>query len=211
MVYVTNCVFTENSASLGGNDIQQQINEAINRLIYIGRGGAMGVSVESNDSVDITVTIEHCIFENNLADFSGGAVYLIVNGINSQHSFSLRNCNFTGNVAGVSGSNESGKMDEEGGNAYGGGIVVGFQNRNAQSQPTSIYVIQCRFKQNTANFGGGLSVVQIYSQGAGNRVVLSDSYFEENFSDDVGGAVMFASLLYVQNRKDSYHYLVKNK
>ena len=211
MVYVTNCVFTNNSASLGGNDIQQQINEAINRLIYIGRGGAMGVAVESNDSIDITVTIEHCIFENNLADFSGGAVYLDVNGINSQHNFSLRNCNFTGNVAGVRGRNESGEMDEEEVNGYGGGLLVGFQNQNAQSQPTAINVIQCRFEQNSANFGGGISVVQVYSQGAGNRVLLRDSYFEENFSDGVGAAVMFASLLYVQNRNDSYHYLVNNK
>lgn len=94
---------------------------------------------------------------------------------------------------------------------FGGGIQVALLIRNANKDPSRLDFIHCNFFNNTASFGGGLSSVQVYSQGAGNVISLSDSHFEGNQASDVGSGVMFASLLYVLNRKLSHYYEVSNK
>lgn len=47
-------------------------------------------------------------------------------------------------------------------------------------------------------------------QGRGNNVTLTHSTFHQNNAHDIGSAVMFASLLYVQNRAESHHYLTED-
>lgn len=51
---------------------------------------------------------------------------------------------------------------------------------------------------------------QVYSQGAGNNVSVSDTVFLRNRAG-VGSALMFGSFLYVQNRNESYTYETRNK
>ena len=194
-VHVTDCVFRDNKALLPGENTQQQINAALNDHFYYGRGGGLGFYLDEL-FINITLTVENTRFENNFAQSFGGALYVNLDGIATQHNFTFRDCNFTGNRVG---------------GGFGGGIQLALLARNADSEPTWFDFIQCTFTRNSANFGGGLSAVQTYSQGSGNQVLLSDSYFEGNSASDVGSAVMFASLLYVQNRKASYFYRVSNK
>lgn len=47
-------------------------------------------------------------------------------------------------------------------------------------------------------------------QGRGNNVTLTRSTFHQNTAHNIGSAVMFASLLYVQNRAESHHYLTED-
>lgn len=47
-------------------------------------------------------------------------------------------------------------------------------------------------------------------QGRGNDVTLTHSTFHQNTAHNIGSAVMFASLLYVQNRAESHHYLTED-
>ena len=194
-VQVIGCVFTQNQVQLPRDNAQQQINQALNNHYFLGRGGGLGISLDEY-FIDISVTVDSCHFEKNFAESYGGGLYLYLDGSGTQHNFTVRNCNFTNNSAGN--------------NSFGGGLQVALLIRNG-IKPSRLYFHQCHFFRNTASFGGGMSTVQVYSQGAGNIVSLTESTFEENYASDVGSAVMFASLLYVQNRDPSHHYQVKDK
>ena len=195
-VSVMSCEFTRNRVRLPDTESQQQIDQALNNHIYFGRGGGLGIFLDEY-FINITVTIERCIFESNYAQSFGGGLYIYIDGSNTHHKFTVRDSNFTTNMA------------AEG--SFGGGVQVALLIRNANSDPSVLDFTGCRFMGNNASFGGGLSTVQVYSQGSGNKISLSDSYFEKNIASDVGSGVMFASLLYVQNRKSSYYYQVTNK
>lgn len=195
-VIVTECEFTNNSASLPEASSQQQINQALNNHIYFGRGGGFGVFLDEY-FIHIEVTVEKCRFESNYAESFGGGLYIYIDGSNTSHKFTVTDSNFTSNMA------------DEG--SFGGGIQVALLIRNARRDPSQLYFTRCCFIRNTAWFGGGLSSVQVFSQGSGNKITLRDSYFEENTAIDVGSGVMFASLLYVQNRQSSYYYQVSDK
>ena len=195
-VRVTDCRFEYNKVELPGANTQQQINQAINEHFYFGRGGGLGIFLDEF-FINITVDIEHCLFKSNFADSFGGGLYLYIDGTDTQHEFKVSHCNFTDNQAGLG--------------SFGGGLQVALLIHNAQSEPSQLDFMHCHFVGNQASFGGGLSAVQVYSQGSGNRISLRNSHFEGNFASDVGSAVMFASLLYVQNRKSSYFYQVSDK
>ena len=137
--------------------------------------------------------ISNCNFSGNFAQTFGGGALLFVDGDGTHHDFTLTNCNFWNNTA-----------------AFGGGIQIAMQVRNLNSPPSSFILTNCSFLRNVANFGGGLGTIQIFNRGSGNMLSLSGSYFSENTGREVGSAVMFASLLYIQNREESLHYRVKD-
>lgn len=195
-IQVTDCVFKNNEALLPGANSQQQINQALNNHFYFGRGGGLGIFLDEF-SIDITVDIQQCWFDDNYAESFGGGLYIYIDGNDTQHKFTVSECNFTNNVAGMG--------------SFGGGLQVALLIRNTHSEPSQLDFIHCNFIGNAAHFGGGLSTVQVYSQGAGNKISLRDSYFEGNEAYNVGSGVMFASLLYVQNRFSSYYYQVSDK
>ena len=195
-ISVTNCTFEANRAQLPEANSQQQINQALNNHFYFGRGGGLGIFLDEF-FVDISVDIRQCSFSDNFAESFGGGLYIYIDGNNTRHKFTVSDSNFTGNCARNS--------------SFGGGLQVALLIRNAQSQPSQLDFIGCRFIGNLASFGGGLSVVQVYSQGSGNKISLRDSHFERNGASNVGSAVVFVSLLYVQNRQSSHFYQVSDK
>ena len=195
-VTITNCEFTRNRVRLPENSFQRQINQALNNHIYFGRGGGLGMFLDEY-SVNVTVAIEKCRFDSNHAQSFGGGLYLYIDGGNTRHKFSVSDSNFTWNTAGKG--------------SFGGGVQVALLIRNANDEPSQLDFTRCHFVGNTASFGGGLSSVQVFSQGSGNVITLSESHFEENSASDVGSGVMFASLLYTQNRKSSHYYQVSDK
>ncbi|CAI8022048.1 hypothetical protein GBAR_LOCUS12974 [Geodia barretti] len=194
-VTVTDCEFTHNRVSLPEASSQQQINQALNNHIYFGRGGGFGVFLDEY-FVNIVVTIERCRFESNYAESFGGGLYIYIDGASTSHNFTVSDSNFTSNMA------------DEG--SFGGGIQVAFLNRNTRHGPSQLEFSHCRFVGNTAWFGGGLSSVQVFSKGSGNIITLRESYFERNTAINVGSGVMFASMLYVQNRLSSNYYKVSD-
>ena len=195
-VQVTDCVFSANSAYLTEANTRQQIDQALNNHTYFGRGGGLGIFLDEY-FINIMVDISQCTFDDNFAESFGGGLYIYIDGNMTLHTFTVSESNFTSNRVGGSG--------------FGGGLQVVLLIRNANNEPSRFNFTSCRFINNTASFGGGLSSVQVYSQGAGNIISLSDSVFEGNQASDVGGGVMFASLLYPLNRKPSHYYEVSNK
>ena len=180
---------------LPSQNSSQQINLALNDHYYFGRGGGLGIFVDESFT-NISAEISNCNFSGNYAESFGGGIYLYVDGNETRHDFTVTNCNFTRNSAGPG--------------SFGGGLQIAMLIRNLNSPPCNFTFSNCVFTENVADFGGGLSTVQVFSQGEGNMVSVSDTHFFNNTGSEVGSAVMFASLLYVQNRVQSLHYRVKD-
>ncbi len=195
LVRITESTFWSNRALLPMQRSFQELNLALNNHSYFGRGGGLGIFIDESYT-NVSTEIDNCTFVENYADSFGGGLYLYVAGNETHHDFTVSNCSFTSNEAG------------EG--SFGGGVQLTFLIRNLNSLPSTCIFTKCSFSNNFAQFGGGLSTTQVYSQGAGNSVSLSESKFFNNMANEVGSAVMFASLLFIQSGIESLHYEVSD-
>ena len=143
---ITNCVFTGNKAILPPGISRSQLNQALNNNNYHGRGGAVGLFVQESYK-NVSVRIEDCQFDSNYADSFAGALYLNLAGENTTHTFQIRGTNFTGNSAG------------EG--SYGGAVQIALLIQNIDHAPSQFDFTSCHFEGNLAEYGGGLSAVQV--------------------------------------------------
>ena len=146
---ITNCTFISNSVILPPDQSATQINQALNDNIYLGRGGGVGIFIQESLLRNITFIIEDCVFDRNIADSFGGGLYLYIAGRDTNHKFIVRNNTFTRN--------------EAGNGSFGGGLQLALLNRNVNSLPSQTDIIGCYFEDNIADFGGGLSTVQVRS------------------------------------------------
>lgn len=144
-VRIHGCTFVNNSAFLPTVNADE-INQALSMNLYYGRGGGLSIIPQGHHS-NLQATITNTTFQQNWADFSGGAVFLPVNGVETSHTIRFEECLFLQNAGGDT--------------SFGGGIQVGFLLRNLLSEPTRVFISNSRFEENSANFGGGLSLVQV--------------------------------------------------
>lgn len=91
--------------------------------------------------------MQNCTFVDNYAASFGGGAYFYVNGKETHHNFSVRGCNFTKNSGGKG--------------SFGGGVQVPLLIQNQGSPPCNLEFVQCVFDGNLADYGGGLSTVQV--------------------------------------------------
>ncbi|MBW1682365.1 MAG: hypothetical protein JRJ83_13185 [Deltaproteobacteria bacterium] len=129
-------------------------------------GGA--IYVETGDAN--SPTIKDCIFENNYAISTGGAIYLGVN-VSGAHPV-ISNCRFFGNSA-----------DGQGGAIYarlaGGTVGNGY-----------FEISDCVFERNAANEGGGVYTSLAEGTYPTNRSVIGGSRFYDNRAKEGGGVVL---------------------
>jgi len=144
---ITNCTFLGNKAILPPRQSTKQINQALNNNVYLGRGGAVGIFVQESSLRNMSILVQYSEFYENYAESFGGGLYLFVAGGNTNHTFRVEDNVFTNNSAGRG--------------SFGGGLQVAFLIRNIDKPPTHIHVQRCHFERNSANFGGGLSTVQV--------------------------------------------------
>ena len=145
-VNITGCRFFNNSAFLPPQNSSEQINLALNNNYFFGRGGGLGIFIQESLK-HVTTFIQNCTFVKNYAASFGGGAYLYINGNQTQHDFTVEDCNFTKNSGG------------EG--SFGGGIQVPLLIQNQGSPPCNLEFIRCVFDRNVADYGGGLSTVQV--------------------------------------------------
>ena len=143
---ISNCNFTNNRAILPPGKSRTQINQALNQNIYYGRGGAVGFYVQESLR-NVSFVIEDCLFDRNLAESFGGGLYLNIDGVNTHHDFILRNNNFTRNTGGKG--------------SFGGGLQLALLLQNVDIPPSTFNISGCNFQENVAEYGGGLSAVQV--------------------------------------------------
>ena len=153
------------------------------------RGGAVFVSAK-------LVTFDNCVFENNHADATAGAIHTPYNAETSK-GLTIKNCNFTGNYATVAAGAvgafshdfliencifDSNHVDYDG-ECYGGAIQIGLD-----TMPSYGTVRNCLFINNQANSKTGLS------HGGAGCVRNGSSYYNcifINNSADHGGALTY--------------------
>ncbi len=124
-VEVTNCVFTGNTAEIGGGMYVRGGRAVVTNCAFTGSTADSGGGMRVDESIDSSVT--NCTFTQNTAE-TGGGLYV------SGSMAVVTNCTFTGNTAAHKG---------DGGG--GGGINI--------EGSASADIINCTFAGNTAAFG----------------------------------------------------------
>ena len=167
---MTNCNFSDNSASYGGGIYNFGSTTMSNCTFNGNSAGSYGGGIYNSGSI----TMSNCTFTENSSEYDGGAMYNI-------ESLELTDCTFSGNSTYLSGGGmffESGSATltsctfSENFAGYGGGIhIMGsptltkctFSGNSAESEGGGIYnyfgspkVTNCTFSGNSANIGGGM-------------------------------------------------------
>lgn len=140
---ISNSEFRNNDAT-ALSDVRNS-DSAFSQQVFTGRGGALGVFVNSSVSVAIT----GCIFERNHARSYGGALYLLPGGVSSiPHNITVQRCQFWLNKADIG----------------GGGVQVTYPMRGPDDNPHLVTLIDCNFTNNTALLNGGGMFIITFSQ-----------------------------------------------
>ena len=162
---VHHCLFKENTATYSGGAISMQEtrgsfvnctferNSVENRSQGHGFGGAVHATNNSH------LTVHHCLFKENTATYSGGAISM------SETRGSIVNCSFERN------SVESRLQRGD----FGGAVCA--------SSNSHLTVHHCLFKENTANWSGGATYIQK------SHIDIKQCLFKENTANHSGGAI----------------------
>ena len=67
----------------------------------------------------------------------------------------------------------------------GGGLTV----RIREAQNARVYVMNCRFSENVANYSGGGIYVPFIEQSRNNSILISDSTFIDSYAGEYGGGI----------------------
>ena len=136
-VQVQGCNFTNNSATALFRI--RNPSQAVSSQIFSGRGGALGVFI--NESFyNISMVISECRFEHNYARTFGGGIYMIFNGLNTQHTINVDRTHVVANTARVG----------------GGGVLVSYISSGLRDSPHMGSFTDCVFDGNRGGAGGGI-------------------------------------------------------
>ena len=173
---IVNCTFRNNSANINDENNTRPV-----LLKTYGHGGAIIVQLSSSN--DSNIVIRDTIFDNNVAQIDGGAIYFSFSEMATDNSVVLENINFINNI-----------VDE----ASGGAVSV---NSFGIFYSTIVTVTNCNFTNNTANAGGAFSAVLYDSDEKSatfqNSISFTDCSFVDNSASNEGTAVGLFSLVHV--------------
>lgn len=135
-IVIHNSKFINNSA-IPSDDIQQALTAVFVRQIFNGRGGGLGIVLDSPmHSYD--VFISNCSFVGNFAKLLGGGIYFTI-GRSASHNFTLDSNAFIDNESGFA----------------AGGSFVGCFGPGTQTRFNSFVFRNCLYEGNKADRGGG--------------------------------------------------------
>ena len=144
---------------------------------YCERGGGIRIILFDNVCSNSNITLDKNTLEGNTAVFGGGAL-ISVSGTTSHDKIQILNNYFIGNKV----------------LAGGGGLDVGHTTHKKGVYPTynTICISQSYFVNNSASFGGGLSMfvasVGFYDKHANNDISCTKCHFDTNTAN--GGAAV---------------------
>lgn len=167
------------------------INSGLNQNLFVGRGGGMGVYINTVNS-SVIVNLRNCLFNNNFAELFGGGLYVYTGGRSSNHSILVEDTNFINNSVA----------------AAGGAVQMALLIQNRDVPGSQFNYTNCSFVSNSADYGGAVSAIQTFVFGRGNIVNIKECNFDHNFSYEKGSAITFASLLYPENDEEPYSYSI---
>ena len=152
-------------------------NALIDGFLIRGGNGAAGAGMLNEAA---SPTVRNCVFADNIAELSGGAI------LNNPNSFPLiEDCEFRGNAAGLSGGAiaNNGAQPEIRNCLFLGNATDGAGGAIANTPGAAALVSDCVFRQNSAVTGGGA----IHNQEA--PATIERCIFEDNFVSFFGGAI----------------------
>jgi hypothetical protein len=154
---LTRCIFRYNSAiQYGGGMCSIYGRPILENCTFTANKASLGGAIFSNGSKG---SIFRCKFTKNSAYNHGGGVNL------TEDSSMFIDCTFSGN---------SGTLYLEGGASFGGGLCI--------AGPGNVILTNCRFLENSADKGGGVS-------SSGCSVQFSNCLFNNNLATHWGGGI----------------------
>ena len=155
--YITHTNFTKNSA-VGCGNVSTRISEAYER------GGGLSITIDMQSHSNF-VHITECNFLENSASW-GGAFYALIQEGAHNNVITAKSCLFRKN-----------KVVEN----AGGGVNAGYHAFNQAPKNNSIHFMYCTFEENSARFGGGVSVYSTSKVNEKeNRIVFEHCTWEKN-------------------------------
>jgi len=174
---ISGCEFLNTSAE-AREQFRYNVLQVLANQVYNQRGGGIAFYFGAANYSGV-VRIEESLFSDCRADDSGGGVYMFLGGDDSAHDITVSGTNFTRNCA----------LD-------GGGLEITHSNRDSIDNPNRITVENCRFRDNSANFGGGYKNIQLNDQTNANWVMVKDTVFENNEAN-VGAGIYLQAVVTV--------------
>lgn len=162
----------DNNRALAENQFIYSVSYVLRERLYNQRGGALAIFT-GTPSYSARVLIEGSTFEKNIAQDSGGAVYMNLFGNDTNHSVWITETTF---------------VENEG--PDGGALEITQLTYTALEKPYSIYVTNSQFLRNKGHFGGGYKSIQIANYL--NNVLVINSTF-------IGNEALVGSALYLQS------------
>ena len=173
-VHVKNSHFILNKANVSNSSFNEGtfiLPQKQNHIAF-GRGGGLSVFFKGS-AKNINITIEQCLFENNLALWGGG-LFAEFQDNAYNNTLQVNSCNIS--------SNEVIFNDIRNEGTGGGGSRVGFIFfGDTAAYINSIVFDHCWFTDNSAYFGGGVSFYTAREHKHGqNKLQLHNCLFEHN-------------------------------
>lgn len=148
-IHIENCSFINNSA-IPSDALQQTLTQVFIRELFTGRGGGLGLALNS-PLRPYSVVIRNCSFVHNFAKLLGGAVYITL-GWATSHDIV-----FDSNML----------IENESGFA-GGATFLGSFGPGTQTKFDNIVFKDCMYIRNKAERGGGAVYAVPGTQGEKN-------------------------------------------
>ncbi|MDR3295846.1 MAG: hypothetical protein LBT26_08480, partial [Clostridiales Family XIII bacterium] len=197
---ITNCDFINNVTSgySSGNaiivhpglDTSNRYNFAISDCSFIGNGvsGSLGgaailiSATSARETVDRSVTVDRCYFSGNYAAGDrGGAIHAYNAAVNLTVTDSVFEGNTAGKVADPSHSDYNGQTDTD------GGAIAVRRFAGGSSDPTTVSIRGCNFKDNHAMDDGGALLMEGLPGVPGTLIAdIANCTFEGNSCDGKG-------------------------
>ena len=157
--HFTSCTFQDNYAL--GVPINSPQHTPNSDTYISGRGG--GLSFYLTDyTQNVTIQVSHCVFKNNEALFGAG-LSIFLHGAANHNTIWITDTNFTGNRGYT-------YNKFEGIESGGGGVQVMLTTHQFNGIPNvtnnRVTFQHCKFTNNSAYWGGGLSIVSAYEHTA---------------------------------------------
>ena len=177
--YIKDCVFSENKAGYISGPLNKEVSEAL--IQGFGRGGGMCFIIDI--SSDNLVEIMNCNFTMN-SGIWGGGLYITVQDDSHSNKILLKNSTFLDNICH---------------DRAGGGVDVGYLfSLTKPAMNNSIIFESCRFHENKAEFGGGISIFStptLYLSNK-NNISLKDCHWSRNVAE-FGAAIDMSSQIWL--------------
>ena len=145
-IIVKDSTFLSNSAQ-PDEVTERSSSEAIDNLVFTGRGGALGFFLGDNSS-SIQAEVTNCSFQENSALMWGGAFYAALGNL-TNHTITIRDCLF----------------DKNNSSFGGGAFTSGFIGLGSPDRHSIVRLFNAMFVENSALQGGAVVVALSYHRG----------------------------------------------